>query len=103
MVKHCVQDYLADSHIHLSGLPAGGYVFEVSVTLGYTHHLSLGFQPVVESVPVCIPFFFVQLISSVANSVFQFGEAHLPEIGVGGTQSKLHDFHLVFPVVALVP
>ena len=92
MVKHCVQDYLADSHIHLSGLPAGGYVFEVSVTLGYTHHLSLGFEPVVESVPVCVPSFFVQLISSVADSVLQFSEPYLPEIVVGRTQLKLHDF-----------
>ncbi len=92
IVNHFVQEHLADSHIHLCNLPWGRYVFEVSVTLGDTHHLSLGFQPVVESVPVGIPSLFVQLISSVANSIFQFGEAYLPEIGVGRAQLKLHDF-----------
>src|SRR5579864_496979 len=42
--------------------------------------------------------FFIQLISPLANSVFQFNEAHLAEIGVGGTESNLHDIHLVFHI-----
>jgi hypothetical protein len=36
----------------------------------------------------------------VDNTVFQFSEAHLAEIGVGGTESNLHDIHLVFPEFA---
>jgi hypothetical protein len=40
--------------------------------------------------------FFPELISASANSVFQFKKPHLAELGVGGTQLKLHNFHLVF-------
>src|SRR5215469_1962874 len=76
-------------------LPACRYIFEVSVPLGHTQHLSLGFEPVIKRVAVYEPSFFVQLISAFADSAFQFSETHLAEIGVGGTQSNLHNLHLV--------
>ena len=65
-------------------LPACRYIFEVSATLGHTQHLSLGFEPVIKRVAVCVPSFFVQLISAFVNSAFQFSETHLAEIGRAG-------------------
>jgi hypothetical protein len=47
---------------------------------------------------VCSSSFFIQLIGPIANSVFEFREAHLTEIGVGRTELKLHDIHLALPI-----
>jgi hypothetical protein len=47
-------------------------------------------------VPACVSSLFPELISACPNSMFQFTKTHLAELGVGGTQLKLHNFHLVF-------